>query len=215
MQRRRHPRTFGSSAVPAGCSQDHAQSPAESSRTRTKDAGEVRGDNVASCALVRRPAAATDMAGAAATARVRATMRAEASRKRRGACGGTMFPHAEKVQRAGGGFIHRSRWLSDSGLRLPRTTLGCGFDLLPLRARCTREPTRSVSVRQDPCRGRSAQRCGNFRCDCYSETTDGNRPSREIELLGPPSGCFERFISNPKPRSRTNLCKTFLSARSA
>ena len=34
---------------------------------------------------------------------------------------------------------------------LPRTTLGCGFDLLPLRARCTREPMRSVPVRQDPC----------------------------------------------------------------
>ena len=57
---------------------------------------------------------------------------------------------SQMIQRAGGGFIHRSRWLSDSGLRLPRTTLGCGFDLLPLRARCTREPTRSVSVRQDP-----------------------------------------------------------------
>src|SRR5262252_7714876 len=33
---------------------------------------------------------------------------------------------------------------------LPRTTLGCGFDLLPLRARCTGEPRGSVSVRQDP-----------------------------------------------------------------
>src|SRR4051794_28957967 len=102
-------------------------------------------------------------------------MRAKGAEKER-ARGRTMgSPAPKKVQRAGGGFIHRFRWLSGLALRLPRTTLGGGFDLLPLRARCTREPRGSARIVQGLRRAKiRKERTNSF---CYSVGTDGTGSS--------------------------------------
>src|SRR5262249_39115850 len=97
---------------------------------------------------------------------------------------------------------------------LPRTTLGGGFDLLPLRAPCTREPTAIGRVRQDPFRPEARkERHFSFtnRSGCYSDYTDGTGSSREIELPVPPSGVSGRSSRTSKARSRTTDARAVFS----
>src|SRR3954452_11162092 len=54
----------------------------------------------------------------------------------------------QKNHRAGCAFVHLSRELSASALRLHPTALRSGFDLLALRARCKSKPSGACAVGQ-------------------------------------------------------------------
>ncbi len=97
---------------------------------------------------------------------------------------------------------------------LPRTTLGGDFDLLALRARCTREATAFVRFRQDPSPAevrkvrRIPRACPRY---CYRVGTDGTGSSRETELLVPPSGVPSRS-SRVRTKESNTTCSN-LSVR--
>src|SRR5581483_6104539 len=97
---------------------------------------------------------------------------------------------------------------------LPRTTLGCGFDLLPLRAPCMPEPRGSGPVRQDPLgpeTRKERELSSTRRCACYRVTRVGNGPAREIELLVPPSGVSGRSSRTPSSKESNRTCRINLS----
>ena len=180
------------------------RAPAPDRRDRPHAATLCRGGRVPHVDLL----AAADMAAAAATA---ASHRCERSERERKGRGRTMGSPAKR-------FSEPVAVSSTAPAGFP--TPACAFPVRPSDAASTysrsvlaahgnlRDRSRSDKTRSEQ---KCAQRCGNFRCDCYSETTDGNGPSREIQLLVPPSGVSSGLSRTPSKESN-NLCKTFLSA---